>query len=306
MGNSSSCRMVMLTLAVAVAGCGGPEAASAEDVATRVSAQAAPGQPTIGMSAPVDQWDLRYDEVSPPGVDGRRLFAELGNDQAKVNLAKQELLAGRLPVLSVKIPNNDWAGAAAGKYDALYIDLANRLQALPGKTVLVVHHEPIGDGSPADFVAMQVHLMPLARPLSNVIVGVILNGFMWSAQAQGYTDAQIDAWAPLRLRQAVEVLAADTYHGGTMTDPGEDAGVKIERMSAWADRMGYVKPLGIGEFNGLTAYAITHACNAMFADSRFMFGNVFNSNENNREGIEWVLTGARLTAFKNCVTASRQ
>lgn len=269
-------------------------------------AEPAPGQPAIGMSAPVDQWSTRLDEVSPPGVDARRLFAELGSDQGKVNIAKAEILAGRLPILSVKIPNNDWAGAAAGKYDALYIDLANRLQALPGKTVLVVHHEPIGDGSPADFVAMQVQLMPLARPLSNVIVGVILNGFMWSARSQGYSDAEIEAWAPLRLRQAVEVLAADTYHGGTMENPGEDAGVKIARMSAWADRKGYVKPLGIGEFNGLTAAAITNACNAMFADPRFMFGNVFNSNENNREGIEWVLTGARLTAFKNCVTASRQ
>jgi hypothetical protein len=56
------------------------------------------------------------------------------------------------------------------------------------------------------------------------------------------------------------VIGADTYDGG-----GEDAGVKIRRMSAWASRVG-VSRLGIGEFNGQSAAAITHATDAAKAD----------------------------------------
>jgi hypothetical protein len=101
-----------------------------------------------------------------------------------------------------------------------------------------------------------------------------------------------------------EVVAADTYQGGVNADPGENAGVKITRLSAWATRVGVTR-LGIGEYNGLTASAITAAGDAVLADHRFVFASCFNSSQNNRPGVDWVLSGARLTAFKATVALSR-
>jgi hypothetical protein len=70
------------------------------------------------------------------------------------------------------------------------------------------------------------------------------------------------------VRKVSDVIGADTYDGG-----GEDAGVKIHRMSAWADRVG-VSRLGIGEFNGQSAAAITHATDAVKSDHRFVWACV--------------------------------
>ena len=99
-------------------------------------------------------------------------------------------------------------------------------------------------------------------------------------------------------------MAADTYQGGTTANPGENAGVKITRLSAWADRVG-VERLGLGEYNGLDAASITAAGNAILADDRFVFAAIFNSSNNNRAGVDWTLTGDRLTAFKATVAAAR-
>jgi hypothetical protein len=76
--------------------------------------------------------------------------------------------------------------------------------------------------------------------------------------------------------------------------------VKIANMSKWATRVG-VKRLGIGEYNGLDAASITAAGNAVLADPRFMFADIFNSNNNTRDGVSWQLVGDRLTAFKSTV-----
>jgi hypothetical protein len=99
-------------------------------------------------------------------------------------------------------------------------------------------------------------------------------------------------------------VAADTYQGGDAAHPGEDAGVKIRNLSRWADRVG-VKRLGIGEYNGVDARSITAAGQAILADPRFVFADIFNSSNNNRAGIDWTLTGARLDAFRATVAAAR-
>jgi hypothetical protein len=67
----------------------------------------------------------------------------------------------------------------------------------------------------------------------------------------------------------------------------------MRRMSAWAGRVG-VSRLGVGEFNGQSAAAITHATDAAKADPRFVWACVWNSNK----GAVTVLTGARLEAFR--------
>ena len=269
---------------------------------TDAELQAATTRTRIGMSAAADEWTQRLAETGP--VYARRIFDQLATFDSAVTLAEKELAAGRMPILSFKIPNNDWAGVASGEYDAQLHRLADELDALPGRVFVTLHHEPVGDGSPAAYAAMQRHALPILGAPSNVLAGVIVNGFWWSAQRQGYSDAEIAAWLPADVLALAEVVASDTYHGGTTADPGEDAGVKIRRMSAWATRVGVTR-LGIGEYNGLTAAAITAAGDAVLADPRFVFASCFNSTQNNKPGVSWLLTGARLTAFKATVAKSR-
>ena len=82
-------------------------------------------------------------------------------------------------------------------------------------------------------------------------------------------------------------------------------GAKIRRLSQWATRVGVTR-LGIGEYNGLNAAAIKSAGDAILADPRFVFAAVFNSSENNREGVNWVLQGDRLASFRQTVATSRR
>ncbi len=256
----------------------------------------------IGMSTARAEWNQRLAEVG--GVDARRLFDDLASSSSTITLARSELMAGRMPILSFKLPGNDWAGAAAGNYDSQLRALATSLAALPGRVFVTIHHEPMGDGTPAAYAAMQRHVLPILSPPANVEAGVIVNGFWWSAMSQGMTDAEISQWLPADVLALAEIVAADTYQGGTNANPGEDAGVKIRRMSAWAARVGVTR-LGIGEFNGLDAPAIRAAGDAVLADPHFVFASCFNSSQNNAPGVDWVLTGARLTEFQNLVSRSR-
>jgi len=256
----------------------------------------------IGMSAPRSEWSTRVAEVG--GIDARRIFGTLNDPDSALRLAASEIAAGRMPILSFRLPGDDWAGATAGTYDVALRALSARLDALPGKVFVTIHHEPASDGTPAAYAAMQRHVLPILSPPSNVDAGVVVNGWFWSAKARGLTDAEIAQWLPPSVLQLAEVVAADAYQGGTQARLGEDAGAKIRRMSAWADRVG-VKRMGIGEYNGLDGAAIRSAGDAVLADPRFEFASVFNSSENNREGVNWVLSGSRITEFRATVATAR-
>ncbi|HET8615434.1 MAG TPA: DNRLRE domain-containing protein [Actinomycetales bacterium] len=255
----------------------------------------------IGMSTPASEWDTRLKQVG--NIQARRIFGQLGSPSNALKLAKSEVAAGREPILSFKVPNNDWAGVGQGKYDAQLRQLTSDLAALGGHVFVTLHHEPTGDGTPANYAAMMRHALPILGAPASVDAGPIVNGFWWSKGAQGYTDAQIAQWLPADVLKVSEVVASDTYQGGTSAKPGENAGVKIAGMSAWATRVG-VKRLGIGEYNGLDAASIKAAGDAILKDPRYAFAAVFNSSVNNRDGVDWTLTGDRLTAFKSTLSTS--
>jgi hypothetical protein len=283
-----------------------PAPTSAPTTAPTTSAPTSTAKPTpttttpvrIGMSAPSGEWSARLAETG--SVDSRRIFGDLAAPDSAIKLATSEVAAGRLPVVSFKVPNNDWAGAAAGKYDTQIKAVTSRLAALGKQVFVTLHHEPSGDGTPADYAAMLRHTLPILGAPTTVDAGPIVNGFWWSNGSQGLTDAEIAQWLPADVLKVSEVVAADTYQGGVASAPGENAGVKIANMSKWATRVG-VKRLGIGEYNGLDAASITAAGNAVLADPRFVFADVFNSSNNNRAGVDWQLVGDRLTAFKSTV-----
>jgi hypothetical protein len=242
----------------------------------------------LGMSAPDNLWAQRVKEVGP-GLQARRLF--FNGFTASIALAQTACDDGMYPIMSFKTGSYSWAQVAAGAADADLRALNVRLAALTCDVFVAVHHEPDGDGTAADWSAMQVHALPILGVGADVKVGVIGNGWWWSAAAQGYTDAQIAAYIPPAVIAVSDVIAADTYQ---MTPTGEDAATKILRMSAWANRVGGVKALGIGEFNAPSAGAITDATNAIAADPRFAWGCVWNADLKTVT----VLSGDRLTAFQ--------
>ena len=150
-----------------------------------------PTKALLGMSSPNNLWDQRVSEVGS-GLQARRLFFT-GFD-ASISLAQQACDAGLYPIMSFKTGSYSWAQVAAGNADAALKALNARLAALTCDVFVAVHHEPAQDGVAADWAAMQVHALPILGVGADVKVGVIGNGWWWSATNQGYTDAEIAAY----------------------------------------------------------------------------------------------------------------
>lgn len=253
----------------------------------------------FGMASPRSQWDERLAQVGA-GVKARRLFASsVGDLPGILTVARAEVAEGRYPVVSAKVPV-PWYTVADGGYDEGLDRIAVQLSTLT-RGAFTIHHEPTGDGTAADYAAMTVRWLRRLKPsLPQLDLGPIVNGFWWSAGGQGYRDDEIAGWLPDELLAASDVIACDTYHGGTTLKLGEDASPKIRRFSEWATRKG-VERMGLGEFSGLTAGAITAACDAVKTDPRFVYACIYNSSVNNREGVDWTLAGDRLIAFQTAI-----
>lgn len=111
--------------------------------------------------------------------------------------------AGRLPLISTKIPGNDWAGVANGNYDAWLNSLASGMATVTGPVWFCIHHEPRGDGTQADYRAMYDRATPILKQAPNLMVGPILNG--WSFKAVGEDEA---AW----VSGLVDMIGFDSYN----------------------------------------------------------------------------------------------
>ena len=255
------------------------------------------GGALYGMSAPDSEWDARANEVGP-GLRSRRIF--LTSLDASLGKVTEACAAGLYPIVSFKTSPYSWAQVAAGDADAVLADLRTRLVA-QCDLFATLHHEPSNDGAPAEWAAMHARAFPILGSGEGISVGPIANGFFWSDTAQGLTDSEISEYIPQTVLDVSDVVMADTYHGGTTASPREEAAVKIRNLSAWATRHGVAR-LGLGEWNGITAEAITNACAAIDADPRYGPVAIFNSADNNRAGVNWQLTGDRLAAFRGCLT----
>jgi hypothetical protein len=251
------------------------------------------GTALLGMSAPLQFWNERVSEVGP-GLQARRLF--FTSFDASISKAQDSCNAGMYPVMSFKTGSYSWAQVAAGNADAALQALHTRLAALTCNSFVAVHHEPSKDGAAADWAAMQVHALPILGGAAGgkIKVGVIGNGWWWSATKKGFSDGEIAAYITPGVKAVSDVIAGDTYQ---MTATGEDAATKIRRMAAWAHRVGGVKALGVGEFNAPTAASISSALKALAADPMFAWGCLWNADLNTVS----VLSGARLTAFRTAL-----
>jgi hypothetical protein len=246
----------------------------------------------MGASA----WSQRLSEVGS-GVAARRIYADLGAGASSgLSLVEETHKAGMLPVISYKV-GGDAAGAAAGRFDAVAQQAATQLASFGLPTAVTIWHEPYGNVTGPDYAALSRRLVPIFKR-GKLRVGPLLNGFL--------LDRQVDtfgSFCPDDLFGLWDWVGMDTYQSGTADHPGDalPAG-RIPALARFCRSRGHADmPLGVGEYNGWTAAAIAQVGNALFTTPNVWFGSVWN----NTGGIGEVLTGDRLTAFRQTLADPR-
>jgi hypothetical protein len=264
--------------------------------ATTAAAVAAPAKAKLGMSAPQSTWAQRVKEVGA-GLESRRVFVP--SLSGSLGVATQACKDGMYPVISFSSSPYSWTQVASGAADAALRSLATKLAALPCDAFATIAHEPDGDGTPAQWSAMQAHALPLLGPDPGVKVGVIGNGWWWSSTSKGLSDAELAAWIPRSVINVSDVIAGDTYQGKA---GGEEPANKMANMAAWARRVGGVKGMGLGEFNAQSAASLTAITSQLASDSLWQWGCLWNANGGGGAH-STVLTGDRLAAFKKALAS---
>jgi hypothetical protein len=248
----------------------------------------------LGMSAPQSTWDQRVREVGP-GLEARRVFVP--SLTGGLGVASQACKDGMYPVISFGA--GTWSSVTSGAKDATLRSLAARLDALPCNVFATLAHEPDGDGTPAQWSAMQAHALPILGAPASVKVGVIGNGWWWSSTRRGLSDAQLAAWIPRSVINASDVIGGDFYQGKVN---GESPATKMANLASWARRVGGVKALGVGEFNAQSSLGITQITSQLASDRMWAWGCLWNANGSGGANSS-VLAGDRLTTFKKILAA---
>jgi hypothetical protein len=255
----------------------------------------------IGMSAPRDLWAQRLAEVDPAAITGRRIFCDLtstGRDQQ--DLIEYAFDNDMLPVLSYKLPRDGGGAyrlseALSGSFDSWVNALGNWLATSAKPVAVVFHHEPRGDLTPADFIALNKRFTPLVRKSGNIKVGCFINGFLLDGSAAN--KAEFASFSDTALLNLWDWFGIDAYHAGTVTDPDpvKTPGARIRLTADWLAARGLpAKPIGIGEYNGHTAAAVADAGEASLSVPSLWFSMVWNSTA----GAFSPLSGTRLDAFR--------
>lgn len=210
--------------------------------------------------------------------------------------AKSDVAAGRIPLISTKLPGS-WADVAAGRYDDWLTARIKALATVDGPVWLVLHHEPQGDGSPADWVAMQQHARTLIDALaSNIALVGILNGSTFllpGGDPQAYR---------MPVGSGVDVMGFDSYNqwsptNGRAWQTAAQVLSPAERIAQW----GY--PVVVGEF-GVRDDPTDPGRAAQWLADAYQYGldhgvvgmAYFDSGVNAPDGT-WGLDGARLRQF---------
>lgn len=252
-----------------------------------------PGRVLLGFAASGSIRPL-YDEAL--GITGtvyeRRSFSSGWITASKMNSMLDECDANnQYCVISFKVPGTDWAGVAAGNYDA-DLDIAKSVaQSRTKPFAFGVHHEPQGDGLAEDWAAMQEYLVQYLSPVNDKMAFTTIgNGFWWGPNF-GKTDAYIATYYPQslinKMNQYNGVIAADFYDAkpdasGNYNANADRTSMKLQEFVTWARAKG-VKSIGAGEFGTTTGTELTASWNVMH-DNRDIFGyaNYFNSLANSQ------------------------
>ncbi|MGB2840706.1 MAG: hypothetical protein WBC76_12850 [Actinomycetes bacterium] len=210
--------------------------------------------------------------------------------------ASADVAAGRIPLISTKVPGS-WADVANGKQDPWLLDRIKALAAVQGPVWLVLHHEPRGDGDPADWVRMQQHTRTLIdQHADNIALVGILNGWDF-LQKNGNPGAYNHP-----VGTGVHVMGFDSYNPWSPTNG--DAWKSPEKTLLPADTIqswGY--PTLVGEYGVRTdpqqpgrAADWMKDVYTIALQKGFVGLSYFDSGANSPDGT-WDLTGERLDQF---------
>lgn len=257
-----------------------PEPEPAEDVTT------------IGMSAEAKVWDQRLASVGEEGVTARRIFCQLtsnGRDQA--DLIEEAYDAEMLPVVSYKVPSVP--NAINGSYDSWAQQAAAFLASFDRACLVVIWHEPHGDMQPSQFVQMQERLIPIFKGVGKIRVGCFLNGWLLDKRVNDFKS-----YLSPKMFAMYDFVGMDTYqpanHKPGDPIPGDRVDPLIAVNASFGDED---KPIGIGEYNGMTADAIRLSGEKFLATPQVRVACMWNSASDPASGYV-PLEGERLAAFK--------
>jgi hypothetical protein len=242
------------------------------------------------------QWDQAVTLLGTAGpfASVRRCFVPSWITKANIDKwADWAESKGVYPVISFKVPGNDWAGLAAGTYDSdldvLCATLDARAVAKRAPVCVAVHHEPSGDGDLAVWARMQEYLSNRFAPWKDVFCfTTISNGYDWGPYrgGQGEVATTYPASLVAALNRNGHILACDTYDSADPTKLDyaqyDRTSLKIAGFVAWARAQG-VQRIGLGEFGCHDAIDLSK-CWSLINDNRDLFGFAcyFNSGQNSR------------------------
>jgi hypothetical protein len=214
-----------------------------------------------------------------------------------VSRATDDVANGRIPLISTKVPGG-WASVAAGKQDAWLLERIRALAKVNGPVWLALHHEPTGDGAPADWVAMQQHARKLIDAnSSNIALVGILNG--WEFLKKGGNPGAYN----MPVGTGVDVMGFDNYNPWSPTNGKKWLSAsKVLSPAVTIASWGY--PTLVGEYGvrtdpsqpGRAARWMTNAYDYAYKH-HFVGMSYFNSALNSPDG-SWVMDTERLVAFR--------
>lgn len=256
--------------------------------------------PLIGSSSRVEDWDTRKAMLEATGgqLEARRIFLQSFTDTGTVSMMQACLSQNLTPVISFAITGYTWAQIAAGNADAAITTAANRVKSVLGSRLFYVtaNHEPDKQADPktqgeggdgADYGPMMVRVATIFRSICpGAKVGPILNGWWFSAQSRGFSDAQINYWMDASARAQFDFIAADHY---AALDETERAITRAQRHVAYLNRVGFAGSMGIGETNGWTPADLNDMFNYAKTNPKFAggFAMLWNSTVPNAGPEDW-------------------
>jgi hypothetical protein len=190
-----------------------------------------------------------------------------------VSRATADIAAGRVPMMSFKLnggPTWSWAQFAAGSGDSWFMGLLNSLNAIGAGPILIcLHHEPNGDGTASDYLAMCRHAMALkgsSYPRIQLVGG-------WLADSYYYTNQRNPALVISEWIQpdSCDLPGLDFYHaddgpGGTWRNFATSFASTQTQLASIYGGLDNMPPLSIGEWGVHTWLADTTKTTAYMTD----------------------------------------
>lgn len=177
----------------------------------------------------------KHENVAGKSLAIRRTFWGW-NSPSMISTAKSDLVANRLPHVSVKTPG--WASVASGQHDAELDNMLKQLDSLGGPVWFTVHHEPEGGGGSngiddpagaAGWRNMQKHVRDRINALGtkNIAFMPVLMTWTWDpASGRNYNDWWVNGiW---------DAYIVDPYVEKEGLSMLADTGWK--NFSSWADK----------------------------------------------------------------------